>query len=61
MRRKAKSKTRSALIQAFGLFWRADEINWSPGIHNINRMKFVAAREWKQIKKDEWPKYKARL
>lgn len=178
MRRKAKPKKRSALIQAYGLFWREDEIDWSPGrgkrydwrlygrrgstskklqiadfrnqkgiyilygdygphyvgitrkkglgsrlkdhrsnkhadkwdrfswfgfctvlkktdeqgihklrdmplaksispdrmiadleamlirsmsLHNINRMKFVAAREWKQIKKDEWPTYEKRL
>lgn len=178
MRRKRKQQKRNALIQAFGLFWRVDEINWLPGIghrydwrlygrrgattnklqvadfrnqkgiyilygdygphyvgitrkkglgsrlkdhlfdkhagkwdrfswfgfctvlgktdtrgihklrdlplskwtspesmiadleamlirsmalHNINRMKFVVAREWKQIKKDEWPKYEKRL
>ncbi|MFZ3357873.1 MAG: GIY-YIG nuclease family protein [Xanthobacteraceae bacterium] len=178
MRRKTKSQTRHSLIQAFGLFWRADEINWSPGtgkrydwrlygrrgatskklqiadfrnqkgiyilygnygphyvgltrkkglgqrlkdhlfdvhkgkwdrfswfgfctvlqktdrwgihklrdmplskstspermiadleamlirsmaLRNINRMKFVTAREWKQIEKDEWPKYERRL
>jgi hypothetical protein len=27
-------KTRSSLIQAYGLFWRADEIDWSPGRGN---------------------------
>jgi hypothetical protein len=26
-----KTQTRSSLIQAYGLFWRADEIDWSPG------------------------------
>jgi hypothetical protein len=31
MQRKRKRKTRSSLIQAYGLFWRADEINWMPG------------------------------
>lgn len=34
MRRKNKQQTRNALIQAYGLFWRADEINWSPGKGN---------------------------
>lgn len=178
MRRRRKPQTRNALIQAYGLFWRPDEINWSPGtgnrygwrlygrrgatskklqvadfryqkgiyilygnygphyagitrkkglgqrikdhlfdrhagqwdrfcwfgfctvlkkkdqwgvhklrdmplakstspesmiadleamliqsmaLHNINRMKFVAAKEWKQIKLDEWPTYEKRL
>ena len=33
----------------------------SMALRNINRMKFVTAREWKQIEKDEWPKYERRL
>jgi hypothetical protein len=34
MRRKSKMQTRNALIQAYGLFWRVDEIVWSPGKGN---------------------------
>jgi hypothetical protein len=31
MRRRRKSKKPNALIQAYGLFWRRDEIIWNPG------------------------------
>jgi hypothetical protein len=29
--KQVRTQTRNSLIQAFGLFWRADEIDWSPG------------------------------
>lgn len=32
------------LIQAFGLFWREDEINWNPGQGNANQFRLLGRR-----------------
>jgi hypothetical protein len=44
MRRKKKVIKRDALIQAYGLFWRCDEINWNPGMGKSNEWRLLGRR-----------------